>query len=450
MAKTLTLFLGAMIVAGAAFAEPKVVGAGSLRELAGTPTLVTVVLKGGVKDTNLQVGSVNGTTIAFTTEKGEQAIYSADNIQEIQVQGGALKKTQLTILPDVLAPGDKQVVERAYERAKAIFDAANAEQNVKIQVAGLLALNQDEAARKYLQALVDAGELVTGLEACKAMHLAGMPLPDSILRQGLASGNRVVRGAAAELAGISKFEEAGPLLVRLAQDRAWEISGPACRAVARMGNKEIVPLLISELDELNDTKADAVTWSLVRLGDAGVTEQLRLRLPQASGVEKFRIAYLLYRLDPSKGKRDMIEVASAMPTLGLRAAIIMGADGDVSSMDTLRQHLRRREDETEDNLINRARAAEALVKGGDPSPKGVLQELMRSSKKKVRSEAFSLIVRLNNRTMLSLMQSSLENVENATAAEAATTAIALGNKQFRARLIDLRANEEAALGDRAK
>ena len=52
--------------------------------------------------------------------------------------------------------------------------------------------------------------------------------------------------------------------------------------------------------------------------------------------------------------------------------------------------------------------------------------------------------------MLSLMQSSIENVENATAAEAATSAIALGNSEFRSRLIDLRATEEAALGEKKK
>ena len=116
----------------------------------------------------------------------------------------------------------------------------------------------------------------------------------------------------------------------------------------------------------------------------------------------------------------------------------------------LRQRLRRREDETEENLINRARTAEALVKGGDPSPKGILQELMRSPKKGVRNEAFELTIRLNSRTMLALMQSSIENVENGVAAEAATCAIALASSDFRDRLLDLRATEEAAIGKKEK
>ena len=240
------------------------------------------------------------------------------------------------------------------------------------------------------------------------------------------------------------------MLVRLANDRAWEISGPACRAVARLGNREIVPTLISGLNERNDEKAEAVMWSILRLGGTDLREQLKLHLPQTSGMEKFRTTYLLYRLGDPDGKKLMIGLMSEMPTLQLDAAVALGQDGDVSAMDTLRQRLRRREDETEDNLINRARAAEALIKGGDPAPKGVLQELMRSSKKKVRLEVFNLVVRLNNRSMLSLMQSSIENVENPIAAEACVTAVALGNAGYRARLLDLRATEEAAIAEKSK
>lgn len=54
------------------------------------------------------------------SDKGEQIIYTAAGIEEIQVQGGAVEAEPHRYL-DVLAPGDRQVVDRAYARAKEIF-----------------------------------------------------------------------------------------------------------------------------------------------------------------------------------------------------------------------------------------------------------------------------------------------------------------------------------------
>lgn len=445
MRKLLAVVVATLVLAGTALAQVRVTGAGAgLGDLIGSPTLVTVVLKGGAKDANLRVVATKGSTLEFMSEKGEQVLYTISGIEEIQVQGGKVEKAEPTLLPDVLAPGDKQVVERAYGRAKEIFDAAAKEQGVKIQMAAVLTAKGDEDAKKYLEQLAASGELQTELEASKALYLAGQPVSEQVLRRGLDSGNRVIKGAAAELSGLSKFEDSSALLVRLAQDRAWEISGPASRAVARLGNREIVPLLLNGLNERNEEKAAAVIWSLLRLGGKDIAEQLKLKLPQTAGLEKYRIVYLLYRLQDPEGKRLLIDAMRDMPTLELEAALALGQDRDVSAMDILRQRLKRREDETEVNLINRARTAEALIKGGDPAPKGVLQELMRSPKKKVRAATLALVARLNNRSMLSLMQSSIENVDNATAAEAVTTAIALGSSDFRTRLMDLRSEEEAA------
>jgi len=451
MARIILIALLLLGISGAAFAQVRITGAsGNLGSLVGSSSLVTVVLKGGIKDSNLRVSAVNGATITFTTDKGEQAIYTTSGIEEIQVQGGEVAKSDIVFLKDVLAPADKQVVERAYARAKEIFGAATKEQNIKIQAAALLALNNDEEAKTYLNQLASAGDLQTAMDACGAMYLAGVPLPDGLLRQGLESSSRVVKGVAAELSGLTKFTDAEPLLVRLAQDRTWEISSPACRAVARLGNREIIPTLLSGINERSDDKSAAVMWSLLRLGGPDIIEQLKLRLEQAQSIERYRIVYLLFRLGDPEGKRSLIEVMADMPTLQLQAALALGSEGDVTAMDMLRQRLRRREDVTEENLINRANTAAALIRGGDPAPKGVLQELMRDKKAPVRKVTFELISRLNNRTMLALMQSSIENVESSVAIEAATAAISLGVSDFRARLLDLRAAEEAALGDRKR
>lgn len=448
MSKILIAAITALGLVCGAYAQVRVTGASAkLSDLAGSQTLVTVVLKAGVKDSNLRIASVNGSTVTFVTEKGEQAIYTVDSIEEIQVQGGVVEKSKVVLMKDVLAPSDKLVVERAYARAKEIFDAAANEQNIKIRMAAILALNHSEEAATYLKQLTEGGDLQTAITAAESMFLAGIPISDSLLRTGIDSGNRLIRGATAELCGLVKYTDAESLLVRLAQDRAWEVSAPACRAVARLGNTEIVPQLISSLNERNDDKANAVIWSLLRLGGKDIISQLKLRLPQLHGVEKFRAIYVIYRLGDPEAKRLMLDLISDMPTLSADAAIALGSDGDVSAMDTLRQRLRRREDETEANLVTRAHVAGALIRGGDPSPKGVLQELVRSEMKPVRHAAFAEIVRLNNRTMLSLIQSSVENIDNSTAAEAATTIIALGSSDFRARLLDLRAEEEAALGE---
>lgn len=449
MRKSWMVLMVALFVAGAAMAQVKVNG-GSLGQLAGSQTLVTVVFKSGAKDPNLRVVSANGATVSFVTEKGEQAIYTTEMIASIDVQGGAVEKKELAFIKDVLAPADKQAVDRAYARAKEIFDAAAQQQNIKISMAALMALNNDAGAQEYLKQLLSGGDLQTALRAGEALYLAGLEVPSSLLNSGLDSGNRLVKGAAAELCGLTKYEDAGPLLVRLAQDRAWEISGPASRGVARLGNREIIPSLIGGLNERNDGKASAVIWSMIRLGGDDIAKQLKMRLPQVSGVEKYRTVYTLYRLGDPEGKRMMLDVMSEMPTLAPEAAIALGGDGDISAMDMLRQRLKRREDETEDNLILRVRVAAALIRGGDPSAKGVLQEYMRSDKKNIRNAAFAEVVRLNNRTMLTLMQSSIENIDIAAASEAAMTAVALGASDFRARLLDLRAAEEAALGERKK
>lgn len=445
------LILTALLLLGlatTATAQVRVTGAAAkLSDLVGSPTLVTVVLKGGAKDANLRVSAINATTIAFTTDKGDQAIYTTSGIEEIQVQGGAVEKSDVKFLKDVLAPADKQVVERAYARAKEIYAGAKSDQSVKIKAAALLALNNDEEAKTYLEQLVSGGEIQTALEASRALFLAGQPVSETLLRQGLESGSRAVKGTAAELSGLVRFTEATPLLVRLAQDRTWEISSPACRAVARLGNREILPTLINGLAERSDDKASAVMWALMKLGGDDIVAQLKTRAEQTQAIEQFRVVYVLLRLGAPEGKRMMLDLMNAMPTLQLEAALALGATGDVAAMDVLRQRLRRREDLTEENMINRARTATALIKGGDPSAKGVLQELMRDPKPNVRQQTFELVARLNNRSMLSLMTSSIENVDAKSAIEACTTAVALGVSDFRDRLLDARSAEEAALGN---
>lgn len=159
------------------------------------------------------------------------------------------------------------------------------------------------------------GELQTELETCKAIYLAGMEVPEQVLRQGLDSGNRLVKGAAAELSGLTKFNEAGPLLVRLAQDRAWKFPRPRAAPLRVLGNRDIIPLLISDFNERNDEKAAAVEWSLLRLGGKDIASSSSCASRRRPGQRA--LPHLLPAIPPARlrGKRLLIDVMRQMPTL---------------------------------------------------------------------------------------------------------------------------------------
>jgi len=448
MKRFFSLMLALLLLVGSsAWAQVRVTGGGgaSIDRLIGTSTLVTVVLKGGAKDKNLKVSAIKGDLIHFVTESGDRVHYLASAIDQVEVQGGVVEARQFKLSDErELTPEQKQVVEAAFRMARQLFDSANDDQNVKIEAATLLALNADEGAQAYLKQLSESGDLPTEINAARAIYLYGGEVSQKLLRQGLDSGNRSVKGTAVELCGILKLEEAASVIAQLARDRAAEVAAPAARSAARLDRREIIPHLVSALGDRNEIRAHAAMWALKRLGGREINEQIKVRLPQTTGMERFRSIVMLYRLGDEQGRALLVETMTEMPTLAYDAALELGEKGDVVGKDYLTQRLRRREDDTEVNLINRARSAIALIRGGDPQAKGSVQELLRGDKRRVKTETLAMIARLNDRSMLSILQSPIEAADRQVAVSAATTAIALGSPRFRERLLEVRAALEAA------
>jgi len=101
----------------------------------------------------------------------------------------------------------------------------------------------------------------------------------------------------------------------------------------------------------------------------------------------------------------------------------------------LQRRLERREDLTSENLAYRARAASALILGGDHTGATILADLLRDNSEEMVAEVCDAIVRLGRVSLLTLTQPPIESAKAEVAIEAAATAIALAEPEFRDRLI---------------
>ena len=168
-----------VLAAGLAWAaEVKITGADrpvTLRELAGTDTLVTVVLKdSGAKDANLKVVSATDTTLTVLTQKQGEIPYLLDTVEEVQVQGGKVEGSRFN--PEevqMLRAEQQRVVDRAFSRAREIYGESSDDQEMKMDAAVLLALSNDGDATNYLKQLVESNDLQTQLEASRGLYLIG-------------------------------------------------------------------------------------------------------------------------------------------------------------------------------------------------------------------------------------------------------------------------------------
>ncbi|MCF6284403.1 MAG: hypothetical protein L3K26_04360, partial [Candidatus Hydrogenedentes bacterium] len=74
----------------------------SLSSITGSPTLVTVVLRGGAKAPNLQVLEVQGSVIVFTTEDGDRISYQKADIDKVEVQGSVVERRKAHVSDTVV------------------------------------------------------------------------------------------------------------------------------------------------------------------------------------------------------------------------------------------------------------------------------------------------------------------------------------------------------------
>lgn len=431
-----------MCAAGLAQEIPPVTGAsGSLKDLAGTPTLITVVLKGsGALDQNLKIIGVGPDYVSVVGEDGESSAYLFESVQEVRVQKGAVEKPEVKVGDtQMLRIEEQRVLDRAMARAREIFDGANADQNLKMRAATLMAANGNKEGLDYLEKLAATNHVETELDAYQCLYLAGRTEPPSpIISEGLQSGNRLVKAKAATLAGLYNDQSAITLLAPLLQDRLAEISAPAAMALARMGWRESIPTLMRMIGELHEAKGDAAIFGLARLGGPDVLTETKAKLETATGLTRYRLILLLYKLEDADSLRLLQQEGLSDPGRALKSAAALAKRGDWTGRHYLVKFLKNKYyDETEVNLVNRAEAAVALVAAGDLTAISEIQKLLGINNAAARMRISLMIAELGKRKLIPVMQPTMENADMEVAMEACTAVFAIAKPQFQARLVEL-------------
>jgi len=445
MGLRLTFALVAVLAGSAGAQGVRVVGAEgvTLEDIAGTPTLVTVVIKSDAakapEDPNLRVVNIQANLFNVLTSGGDIIPYRFEDVQEVRIQGGKVERVSpAKNTARALRGEEKAIVDRAWSRSAEIFGAANDNQELKVRAALLQVLHDDEAAFEYLQRLAESNDLQTQLDTSFALYLAGKEVSPSLLRQGLESGNREARALACSLAGLIGYRDAVPVLNTMLQDRSASYAAPAARALARLGNREIIPKLLGMIAENNEEKGMAAVFALTRLGGEDVIEQMKIRLRDADGLDRYRMILVLDSLGDPLGRKLLKGVFNEIPTLAPEAALILAKEDDYDAAQFLRSRLERREDPRIHNLIYRARNAASLYAGGNRQALAVFQELLRSDNDDVKQVVFQLVSELADSKLLSILQPSIESVETGIALGACSAAISLGLPEFRERLLESR------------
>jgi len=411
----------------------------TLGDLAGKDTLVTVVLKDrGATDQNLRVVEVGPNYFSVVTSNGERLPYKFESVAEVRIQEGKVETRKFNLDENrTLKLEEQKVVDRAFDRAREIFVAANSDQTVKMRAAVLLAVSGRADGIEYLHRLSSTNDVGTDVDALLKLYLAGEnEVPGGIVGKGLQNGDRKVMAAAIKLAGLIGDKDSIPPLMDAVQDRLAEISAPAARALARLGCRDAIPAIIRMLLELSEDKGDAAIFALPRLGGQDVIDQLKDKLKITSGQTQYRVVTCLYKLKDPLGKQLMLQQMEKFPTLSLEAALLLARDGNWDAAQFLSKRLKKRYDEKEDVLLSRAKAAAALVANADPTAVSYLQELLRSKNANVKKEICVLMAELGKRRLIPVLQPTMESADADLALQACSAVVAIAKPEFRERFLE--------------
>lgn len=412
----------------------------SLEALAGSPTLVTVVLKdSGAEDPNLRVVGVESNYFTVLTSKGDRIPYLYELVSEVRVQGGAIEKPKADFSNTrALRPEDQQILADAWARAAEIFNISNDDQERKTRAAILMALGGNPDAKAYLQQLSETNDLKVAVSSSVALYLVGADVQEKVVKEGLRSGNRAIRGQAATLAGLTNYVDAVPQLIKMSQDRVADYGPASVLALARLDQKSIVPNLLGMIRENNRTRAVAAIQALKMLGGDDLQEQLEYIIGESKGMERFHAILALHEVAPESAKPLLQAMVTEVPTLAHEAALVLATEGDWEGTQLLRNRLGRREDPTEENLVFKARMATALFLGGDPAALAIYQELLRHDMVAPKLEAFERMIEIGDRRSFTMIQSSILSTNNEVALGACNVAAALADPAYRERLLAVR------------
>jgi len=416
----------------------------TLRDLVGTDKLITVVLKDrGASDYNLRVVDIGPDYFAVQAPDNARLSYKFDSVAEIRLQDGKVQTKRFALDESrSLKIEEQRVVDRAFDRAREIFQTADIDQVVKMRAAVLLAISGNQDAHDYLRRLLASNDLPTQLDAALRLYLVGdQDLGGPIVISGLQHGDIKVKTKAIRVAGLIQYKEAIPMLSTMAHDRAASISGPAARALGRLGYRDAIPTLVKMLVLPDNAKAEAALFALSRLGGKDVAEAAKARLKDTTGQAHYRLIKLQYAVESamdvenSTGKELLIKQME-VPTLKADAALVLARGGDWDAVQYLSRRLKERYDQKEEIMTFRAKAAAAVIQGGDPTGASSLQELLRIDDMGVKRTICALLVELGKHQLIPILQSTIENSNSDIALHACTAVVAIAKPDFRQRVLE--------------
>ncbi len=429
----------------------------TLRGLAGSDALVTVVLNaGGARDANLHILEVFSDHFTFEQQNGENGSYRFASVKEIRVQDGAIqKKRSSRNRAGILTPSDRGVVKRAGARAYEIFNESEGNQVLRMAAAGVIGATENENAAEavaYLTQRAEGNDLSTAVVANQILFMAGKTPDEETLRRGMDSGLRQIRGMAAFTAGLTGNAKYARDIARLLKDSTTYPS--AAISSARVGDRSGVELMIRGIRSLDDTKGMASVFALSTLGGEKVVQAMWNIVRTAHGEPWFRALSVLTAL----GDEEAIEMMSAEALKKrehfVKAAMLLTERGDWEAKTLLRKYIEEPFDGYLEDLMLRMKVLRVLIQTDDVPAKNRLASIMSYTDRgvmahgnqgvKFQKEVTLLLVKalgcqtigvIGNRNLMSTLAPLVENLNPVIALAACDAAIAIADPDYHARFL---------------
>lgn len=388
MKRFLQVLVFGLVTATAAFgaSTPPITGdeGATYDDLIREQALVTIILNQGAPEYNLKIRAIypsaSKPTIAVETSSGEKTAHLFANIREVRVQKSRITTENKPDPETVLTAEDKKIAENAANRALAIFKESHL-QPLKMAAAQILAGNNHpnrEDAILYLKGLSSANDAATSMSASLALWHNGETVPDEVLLNGFNSGNRSAKAVAAQLAGLMNAQQFILDVRRLLLDPSVEVYPHAATAIGRLKDRESLPKLYEGVRVISEEKSGAAAFALAEIGGPDVIRQLQQMLPNAHGMEWFRIVRVLRELGDPDATHLFETQTLGQPPFQRVAAIELAKDGNPEAVKFLRDFLDKQVDPDPSNLIYKAGVGLALYQQGDLQAKGIIADVLNT------------------------------------------------------------------------
>ena len=458
MIRYLMLLAGVTLIVATASAQVRVTGGKqqSLEELKGTQTYVTIVLKNGSVAFNERIRTIADTYLGTEDENGQPQAYPLNEVSEVRVQLGRVKRPVLTggTRAGARTVEDRSIGDRASSRAFEVFENNRDKGHLLLQAASIIAAAEGPRAADamgFLTQRAGSADIPTAVEASLYLYLAGGEVDPSIVEQGLLSGVRQTIAGAARVAGLVNASQFSGDIRALMSTPAPEVFAPAAVSAAMLGERSIIPDLIDAMRGINDQKAVAAVHALILLGGEDVQAAMLNVVAKEKGNGRFRAMRVLYEIGYTEVVNLIRPEELADPVLKVESAILLAQDRDWDAILYLRGYLDQPRDPNLENLVMKARVAAALFEGGHPPARSVLQDLLRmtpdgvyvrgndqryreETMRTVKITVCRLAGQIANRQLLTVVQSALEAEDPEVALSACEAVVAITAPEFAERV----------------